>query len=143
VSDSTARTFLQEFEITRLVIISHSIYRRSRTRNLPSEGSDFRVTERFSPPRSPTDPELFSVKREKAFLQNCRGHCVFFYVTLYDSRWLFLNYQGIAEELFENSSSGEVVSQNSTLHPVLAYNAPLIYNIVYAILYFLNLQRCY
>lgn len=43
--------------------------------------------------RSPTDRELFSDKQEKASLRNCRGHCVFFYVTLYGDRWLFLNYR--------------------------------------------------
>lgn len=100
-------TFLwNESEITRLVVISHSIYRRSRAKYF-LERTRFQASGPFLVLNPPPPVVLIAYRSwvipsrtEKAFLRNCCGHCVFFYVTFYDGRWLFLNYR--STEFSEN-----------------------------------------
>jgi len=105
-------TFLpNEPEITPLAVISHSIYRRSRAKY-------FLGRTRFQTWTFPRPQPLLIVvpiayrswvilgRTEKAFLRNCCGHHVFFYITFYDGQWLFLNYREYWRAFWEFSQRG-------------------------------------
>lgn len=107
-------TFLpSESEITQLAVISHSIYRRSRREIFPRKRTRFQA----SGPSARSQPRLLSRRTDrqpivsysrpngKSLLRNCCGHCVFFYITFYDGRWLFFNYQS-TEELWKVPQRG-------------------------------------
>lgn len=122
----------------RLAVISHSIYRRSCAKYFLGR-TRFQAFRLFLVLNLASSPVVLIAERswvilgrmEKASLRNCCGHCVFFYVTFYGGRWLFLNYRS-TEELSENSLK-EIDLQNSAPR-FLTSNAPLMYRIVCTIL---------